>query len=141
MLHNCLQASTFAKASDSCTQCIFLIIFPENENALIYYEVAWWLQNWKNYFRTEQKVGKNKFSCLKVSKSRKPYMVSSILPKIDRGDDFMHWKLSPRSFFGRIEDIVICFRDCLTFRMHEKQKKYLALGRDRTSNLQIQMPA
>ena len=55
MLHNCLQASTFAKASDSCTQCIFLIIFPENENALIYYEVAWWLQNWANYFRTANK--------------------------------------------------------------------------------------
>ena len=58
MLHNCLQASTFAKAWGSCTQCTFLIIFPENENALLYYEVAWWLQNWANYFRTEQKVGR-----------------------------------------------------------------------------------
>ena len=28
----------------------------------------------------------------------------------------MYWKLSQRSFFGRIEDTIICFRDCLTFR-------------------------
>ena len=36
-------------------------------------------------------------SVVKVSKSRK---------------QFMYWKLSQRSFFGRIEDTIICFRDC-----------------------------
>ena len=65
MLHNCLQASTFAKASDSCTQCIFLIIFPENENALKY------TTKLHGDFRIEQIISeqltkslKNKFSCL-----------------------------------------------------------------------------
>ena len=27
----------------------------------------------------------------------------------------MYWKLSQRSFFGRLEDTIICFRDCLRF--------------------------
>ena len=60
-----------------------------------------------------------KFDCLlaklKVSKSRKQFMVSSILPKNEYRDNSMYWKLSQRSFFGRIEDTIICFRDCPTF--------------------------
>ena len=39
-------------------------------------------------------------------------MVSSILPMNER---FQYIKLSQRSFFGRIEDTIICFRDLLTF--------------------------
>ena len=31
-----------------------------------------------------------------------------------------YWKLSQHSFFGRIEDTIICFRDCLTFRSSQK---------------------
>ena len=42
-------------------------------------------------------------------------IVSSILPKNERWYTFMYWKLSQRSFFGRIEGTIICFRDCLTF--------------------------
>ena len=30
----------------------------------------------------------------------------------------MYWKLYQRSFFGRIEDTTICFRDCLTFNFY-----------------------
>ena len=43
-------------------------------------------------------------------------MVSSILPKNERWDNFQYIKFSQRSFFGRIEDTTICFRDCLTFK-------------------------
>ena len=53
---------------------------------------------------------------LKVRKSRKQIMVSSILPKNKRWDNFHYIKLSQRSFFGRIEDIVIFFRDLLTYK-------------------------
>ena len=42
-------------------------------------------------------------------------MVSSILPQNERWDNFHYIKLSQRSFFGRIEDIMNCFRDLLTF--------------------------
>ena len=56
-----------------------------------------------------------KLEALKVSKSREQFMVSSILPKNERWDNFMYWKLSQCSFFGRIEDTIICFPDCLTF--------------------------
>ena len=52
---------------------------------------------------------------LKVRQSRKQIMVSSILPKNERWDDFSYIKLSQHLFFERIEDIIICFRDCLTF--------------------------
>ena len=52
---------------------------------------------------------------LKVRKSRKQIMVSSILPKNERWDNFHYIKLSQRSFFGRIEDTINCFRDLLTF--------------------------
>jgi hypothetical protein len=61
---------------------------------------------------------------LKVRKSRKQFMVSSILPKNERKND----KIQPItylilstvvdffcSFFGRNEDTIICFRDLLTF--------------------------
>ena len=49
-------------------------------------------------------------------------MVSSILPKNKRWDDFVYWKLSQRSFFGRIEDTIICFRDCQTFKTKWRPK-------------------
>ena len=39
----------------------------------------------------------------------------SILPKKKHLDNSMYWKLSQHSFFGRIEDTIIWFRDCLTF--------------------------
>ena len=42
-------------------------------------------------------------------------MVPSILPKNERWDNFQYIKVYQRSFFGRIEDTIICFRDCLTF--------------------------
>ena len=54
---------------------------------------------------------------LKVSKSQKQFMVSSILPKNEHWDNFMNWKLSQCSFFGRIEDTINCFRDLLTFNI------------------------
>ena len=43
-------------------------------------------------------------------------MVFWILPKNERWDNFQYIKLSQHSFFGRIQDAVICFRDLLTFR-------------------------
>ena len=52
---------------------------------------------------------------VKVSKSQKQFIVSSILPKIERWDNSMYWKLSQCWFFGRIEDTIIYFLDCLTF--------------------------
>ena len=53
---------------------------------------------------------------LKVRQSPKQIMASSILPKNERWDNFQYIKLSQRSFFGRIEDTINCFRDLLTFR-------------------------
>ena len=53
---------------------------------------------------------------LKVSKSRKQIMVSSVLPKNERWDNFHYIKSSQCSFFGRIEDTIICFWHFLTFR-------------------------
>ena len=52
---------------------------------------------------------------LKVSESRKQFLVSSILPRNTCWDNFQCIKLSQRSFFVRIEDTIICFRNCLTF--------------------------
>ena len=62
-----------------------------------------------------QKNEQKNSTVLKVSKSRKQFIVSSILPKTKRWYNSMYWKLSQRLFFGRIEDTIICFRDCLTF--------------------------
>ena len=47
------------------------------------------------------------------AKSRKQIMMSLILPK----DEEIHLRLVSviRSFFGRIKDIIICFRDLPTF--------------------------
>ena len=45
---------------------------------------------------------------VKVSRYRKQFMVSSILPKNERWDNFQYIKLSQRSFFGRIEDTINC---------------------------------
>ena len=56
---------------------------------------------------------------LKVSKSRKSNMVSSILPKNERWGNFQYIKLPQRSFFGRIQGIIICLRDLLTFSRYE----------------------
>ena len=52
---------------------------------------------------------------LKVSKSWKQFMVSSIFSKNKRWDNFMYWELSKHSFYGRIEDSINCFWDLLTF--------------------------
>ena len=52
---------------------------------------------------------------LKVRKSWKQIMLSSILPKNERYS----------SVFGRIEDTINCFRDLLTFNNSIKMKKYL----------------
>ena len=57
---------------------------------------------------------------LKVRQSRKQIMVSSILPKNERWDNFQYIKLPQRSFFGRIEDTINCFPDLLTFRNSSK---------------------
>ena len=55
---------------------------------------------------------------LKVRKSQKKNMLSWILPKNKRWGHFMYWKLPQRSFFGRIQDTIICFWDLLTFSRH-----------------------
>ena len=52
---------------------------------------------------------------VKVSKSRKQFMVSSILPKDERWDNFMYWKW-------------FCFRDCLTFNNSTRALKGIILG-------------
>ena len=56
---------------------------------------------------------------LKVSKSRMQIVVSSILPKnrtkLTILSNFSTQDSEFRSFFGRIEDTTICFRDLLTF--------------------------
>ena len=57
--------------------------------------------------------------CVKVRQSRKQIMVSSILLKNERWDNFQYIKLSQRSFFGRFEDTINCFWDLLTFRKVE----------------------
>jgi hypothetical protein len=51
---------------------------------------------------------------LKVSKSQKQIMASRILPKNERWDNFQYIKSSQCSFFGRIEDTILFFRDLLT---------------------------
>jgi len=58
---------------------------------------------------------KQKF--FKVRKSWKKSMLSWILPKNQRRGNFMYWKLLQRSFFGRIQDAIICFCYLLTFRI------------------------
>ena len=45
-------------------------------------------------------------------------VVSLILPKNERWENFQYMKLSQRSFLGRIQDALICFRDLLTFSRH-----------------------
>ena len=46
---------------------------------------------------------------VKVIKFQKQFIVSSLLPKNKHWDNFIRWKLSQRSFFGRFEDTIICF--------------------------------
>ena len=55
------------------------------------------------------------YSSLKVRKSRKKNILSCILPKNERWGNFMYWKLPQHSFFGRIQEAIICFWDLLTF--------------------------
>ena len=56
---------------------------------------------------------------IKVSKSRKRFMVSSILPNNkQKNSTLLLWYLRLncfRSFFGRIEETINCFWDLLTF--------------------------
>ena len=81
----------------------------------------------QNYFHSYGPGGG--WEWVKVSKSRKQFMVSSIVPKNERWDNFMYWKLSQRSFFGRIEDTIICFRDCLTFKTRSFQRQASLTGK------------
>ena len=55
---------------------------------------------------------------LKVSKSRKQFIVSSIFPKNEQNSLSFFFTQDSEfcSFFGRIEDTIIFFRDCLTFK-------------------------
>ena len=62
-----------------------------------------------------RKLTKNTCS-LKDQKIAKKNMMSWILPKNERWGNFMYWKMPQRSFFGRIQDAIICFWDLLTFR-------------------------
>ena len=63
---------------------------------------------------------KKRSPLLKVRKSRVQIMVSSILPKNERWDNFHYIKLSQRSFFGRIDDTINCFQDLLIFNIIKK---------------------
>ena len=53
--------------------------------------------------------------CTKGQKYQKQIMGSWILPNNECWGNFMYWKLPQRSFFGRIQDVIICFWDLLTF--------------------------
>ena len=78
---------------------------------------------------------------LKVKKSWKQSMVSSILPKTNKNhypEHFSHIEM-PRivslvHFFGKIEDTIICFRDFLTFNscLDDKQHQYKYLDTNPT---------
>ena len=62
-------------------------------------------------------------------------MVSSFLPKNERWYNFHYIKLSQRSFYGRIEDTINCFRDLLTFN-NQEISKYLFLTLIYSSGIQ-----
>jgi hypothetical protein len=66
----------------------------------------------------------------KGQKISKKNMLSWILPKNERWGNFMCWKLPQRSFFGRIQDAIICFWDLLTF----SGLKIIAISRPSASN-------
>ena len=98
--------------------------------SLYFFYDAWYQNNnfdqekdWKDFHSYRLR---DKFSCCfwiflwMYSKSRKQFMVSSILPKNERWDNFMYWKLSQHSLFGRIQDATIYFPDLETFS-HTKQ--------------------
>ena len=74
---------------------------------------------WLTFLSTAIYSLKKDLSLLKVSKSRKQIMVSSILPKNER--NLLSWVekmlkiLSIVCFLWRIEDTINCFRDLLTF--------------------------
>ena len=53
---------------------------------------------------------------LMVSLSHKQFIVSSILPKMRVGMILCTENYPNLRFFGRIEDTIICFRDCLAFK-------------------------
>ena len=46
-------------------------------------------------------------------------MLSWILPKNERLGNFIYWKMPQRSFFGSIQDAIICFWDLLTFSVSD----------------------
>ena len=63
---------------------------------------------------------------LNVRKSWKKNMLPWILPKNKCWGNFMYSKLPQRSFFGRIQDTIICFWDLLTFsRWSNAQNSWL----------------
>ena len=55
-------------------------------------------------------------------------MVSSILLKNERWDNFQYIKLFQRSFFGGIEDTINCFRDLLTFTVQTRQSVLMSIS-------------
>ena len=73
----------------------------------------------------------NFFWHIKVRKSRKQFIVSSILPKNKQKITILSvFSLGNTQdgdfslvFFGRFEDTIICFRDCLTFTSFEFSKE------------------
>ena len=67
--------------------------------------------------KKQTQIQKNVFN--KGQKISKKNMLSWILPKNERWGNFISWKLPQRSFFGRIQDAIICFWDLLTFSMRE----------------------
>ena len=73
-------------------------------------------QNW-SLLGKKQRFGttywqKKKYK--KVSKSQKQIMATWIRSKNERWGIFQYIKLPRRSFFGRIQDAIICFWDLLT---------------------------
>ena len=66
-------------------------------------------------FRCRQKSNRPVIMSSKkwLKKMTKGQTISSILPKNERPDNCQYINLSQR-FFWRMEDTIICFRDCLT---------------------------
>ena len=71
---------------------------------------------WSNCCKNHLQKYSMNLPLLKIRQSWKQIMVS-ILPNNERWDNFQYIKLSQSSFFGIIVDTIICFPDCLTFRL------------------------
>ena len=67
---------------------------------------------------------------VKVRKSRKQIMVSSILPK----NELRIVVSAFRSFYGRIEDTINCFRELLTFSRLKSFRSKINLGIAKTTS-------